>query len=264
MTILDLIAIAFWPAVLSFAYWGWRCGEGTRARALAWGAASVLVVGGYAGAMAFETGSLWILFDFSLGLVLFGGLLLVAIYAYWTDFPWWSRILFGGLGLAFLAMGVGFLASDYLLPRQVVEGTVESLVIRPGDIGSRGYRYPNQPLVEINGQFYKATTRLYSTLRVGEQVRAEIGRGSKFIFRLERKALPRGSEIASSCDHDSLPVSRAGACGCSMLHRFARCCRKLPAPPQPRGCTAVDQGTSQFDCGTSQVPQWGAEAEFFD
>jgi hypothetical protein len=72
------------------------------------------------------------------------------------------------------------LISDHVLERQAVDGVVRQLRVQDTAKG------PNEHLVTIGNETFKATTRLYATLRQGERVRASIGRGSGYIYAIEK------------------------------------------------------------------------------
>jgi hypothetical protein len=181
MSLVDLIAIAFWPVVLAILWRAWRLRADPPSCAVPLCAAAILVGAAVIATLVFDIVSLWVLFDIYAGMILFGGLCLSALYARWAAFSVWKRTFVGLFSLALIGVGAGILAADHLMPRRIVEGPIDRLFIHHTALG------PNEYNVSINGRLYRATTRLYATLRVGELVRAEIGRGSEFIYRLERK-----------------------------------------------------------------------------
>ena len=87
-------------------------------------------------------------------------------------------LLFGALMLLFFA---GTAIRDVFLPWQVIEGKVESLYV---DRSSRGLS--TDYWIVIDGRRNKATNDVFSTLNIGDQVRAEIGSGSTTIFRVQQ------------------------------------------------------------------------------
>jgi hypothetical protein len=84
----------------------------------------------------------------------------------------------GLVGLAMLVHGVTVPLQDLLLPRDTVEGDVTLLETHG--------RRPVTSVVQIGDTQVQASTSVYRTLRLGEHVRADVSRGSKFIRRLER------------------------------------------------------------------------------
>src|SRR5262245_34036508 len=181
MPIVDLIAIAFWPVVLAVIWRAWRLRADPASCAVPLSAAAILVGAAVIATLVFDIVSLWVLFDIYAGMILFGGLCLFALYARWSAFPAWKRIFIGLFSLALIGVGAAVLAADHVMARQIVVGSIDRLFIHHTALGLNEYN------VSIDGRLYKATTRLYATLRVGEYVRAEVGRGSGFIYRLERK-----------------------------------------------------------------------------
>jgi hypothetical protein len=81
-----------------------------------------------------------------------------------------------GAGLVW--MSASTLYSDYAEPRLVLEGRVDN-VRRSG--GLRNAKY----LADIGGHTVKATTPVFERLKSGPYVRAEVGRGSNYIFAIE-------------------------------------------------------------------------------
>lgn len=69
------------------------------------------------------------------------------------------------------------LYSDYAEPRLVIEGRVDNVRWSSGRIA--------QHLADIGGHTVKATTPVYDRLKFKPYVRAEIGRGSNYIFNIE-------------------------------------------------------------------------------
>jgi hypothetical protein len=86
----------------------------------------------------------------------------------------------GLTAVACLGLGTWYLGGDYLFPRTSIEGQIQSLRVQRN--GSGRYRLPDEFIVEINGQDYKATKQLFTTLHTGETIHAKIGKGSGYIF----------------------------------------------------------------------------------
>jgi hypothetical protein len=67
---------------------------------------------------------------------------------------------------------------DLFYPWRVVEGTLESRY-------SFGERWSISYWIKIDGRPYKTTNEVYNALKIGNRVRAEMGTGSKTIFRVQ-------------------------------------------------------------------------------
>jgi hypothetical protein len=183
VTVLDALAIAFWPIVVGAAVAGWLLRADQGSLAVAWSAAALVGIAGLLCITIFDVTSLWILLDMFVGMILFGGLCLLVAYWRWNALPRSSRILLIVMGVVGLGAGGEQLAGDYLLPRQLVRGTIESLFVSWQAFG------PDAHHVRIDGGLYSATVPLFRTLRVGDRVEAEIGRASGYIYRLQRQAV---------------------------------------------------------------------------
>jgi hypothetical protein len=90
--------------------------------------------------------------------------------------------LFGLGGPFLLFFGANVLVQDYALNRLVVEGIVGRL---EGETWSQ--RAPEYQ-VTIETKIFWATPRTFETLKVGDRVRAEVGKGSQYIFNIEHVA----------------------------------------------------------------------------
>lgn len=186
MAISDLFAIAFWPVVIGAGLVTWIPRAHKRLAAIR-AIAGVVVLGfglvGVIALIAFDIASLWVLLDFFVGAIVFGGSCLGYVYMRWAEISVWSRTWMGAFGAAMLVYGTWCLVADYLMPRRVVEGTVKHLHLSSG-------RGPEEGNVTIDGRDYKATMRLYRTLRVGDRHRIEVGQGSKYIYRIDGRPAP--------------------------------------------------------------------------
>jgi hypothetical protein len=180
-TVLDALAIAFWPFVVGAAAAGWLLRADQGSLAVAWSAAALAGIAGILSVTIFDVTSLWILLDMFVGMILFGAVCLLVVYWRWSALPRGSRILLIVMGVAGLGAGGEQLVGDYLVPRRVVQGTIENLFISWQAFGPDAYH------VRIDGVLYLATVPLYRTLRVGDRVEAEIGRSSGYIYRLHRQ-----------------------------------------------------------------------------
>ena len=180
----DVAAIAFWPLILVLAVLAWCLRSNKKACAvLAITAFAVFVVGLFY-VLVFDMVSLWVLHDLHLGAALFGGSILLAVYKGLGEFgsmAAWKRHGVGLFGIAMLVYGILAPIEDFFLPRRIVEGDVTLLDVFY-------HKGSNEYAVRIGDTMVQATTRLFYTLRLGEHVRAEVGRCSKFIYRLDRNS----------------------------------------------------------------------------
>jgi hypothetical protein len=177
----DALAIALWPVSIALLLiaWNFRSKRGVwqaAIGALAYGWLFVLIRVSLIG-----VDSLWLIADVIVGMMLAGGSCLVGWYVGWDVISSWGRGVLGLFGVALLGFGSQLLVGDFLLPRLTAQGVVETLHVE-----TRG-REPAKYVVVINKQEFSATTSLHSTLRVGERVRVEAGRGSNYIYKLERE-----------------------------------------------------------------------------
>ena len=182
----DVAAIAFWPLVLVLVVlaWWWRSNK-EACTILAVAAAAVFVVGPLH-LLVFDVGSLWVLHDVHLGAALFGGSILLAVYrgpGEVGSMALWKRLGSALFVVAMLVYGILVPIQDFFLPRRIVDGNVTLLNVYH-HIG------PNEYAVRIGDTMVETTTRLFYTLRLGEHVRAEVGRGSNYIYRLDRNSTP--------------------------------------------------------------------------
>jgi hypothetical protein len=127
--------------------------------------------------------SLVLLFDFYFAFVVAGAFLCFAFYrVYFSSWPVASKpgvlIICALLGPFLLFFGSNVLIQDYVLSRLVIEGTVSRL----DGVTSPAPEYQ----VTIETRRFWATPPVYGTLRVGDRVRAEVGKGSQYTFRIER------------------------------------------------------------------------------
>jgi hypothetical protein len=129
--------------------------------------------------------ALALLFDFYFGLVaagVFCCFVFFQVYSYkWTVA---SRpgvmIVCALLGPALLFFGSNVLIQDYALTRLVIEGTVSRLNVETWSKKASEYQ------VTIETRRFWAAPPLFKTLQVGDRVRAEVGKGSMYIYRIER------------------------------------------------------------------------------
>jgi hypothetical protein len=137
--------------------------------------------------MTHSSESLALLFDSYFAFTVAGALCCVAFFlVYFSKWTVASRmgsmILFGLLGPALLFFGSNVLIQDYALSRLVIEGTVSRLNVETWSKKAAEYQ------VTIETRRFWATPQTFEALNVGDHVRAEIGRGSQYIFRIERIA----------------------------------------------------------------------------
>lgn len=181
MTVADLIAAAFWPVTGSLFLVAWAFRRNRTIFEISLVVASIIVIAGITALIIFDITSLWVLLDLYIGAIFFGVLCLFALYVIWSKGSRWARLVLGFAGLASLGGGTYHFIADYVMARQIVQGTVQLLHVFWHSKGA------NEHVVKINDQFYAVTTQMYETLRVGDSVRAEIGRGSGYIYRIERE-----------------------------------------------------------------------------
>jgi len=154
---------------------------------------------GLAGALAFpailvegylihdSSQSLMLLFDFYFGFVVGGTCACLGFFlVYFSKWTVASRpgalILFGLIGPALLFYGANTLIQDYALTRLVVEGTVGGLDV------VRWSRRASEYQVTIGTKIFWTTPRTFEALEVGDHIRAEVGKGSQYIFKIENVA----------------------------------------------------------------------------
>jgi hypothetical protein len=135
-----------------------------------------------------------VLFDAWVGSVLVGAACLYLSWMFsrqpesrWTDRHPNSRshtkrsavLLLLGLGIVFGLWGGWPLVGDYLFLRYSVEGTVQDL--------HRKYRAQGYYdfIARIGGRDYRVPRRTFRQLSVGDTVRAQVGRGSGYLYNIE-------------------------------------------------------------------------------
>ena len=129
--------------------------------------------------------SLVLLFDFYFALVAAGAFCCFVFFQVYS-YRWMvaSRpgvlIICALLGPALLFFGSNILIQDYALARLAIEGTVSRLNAETGQKKASEYQ------VTIETRRFWATPAIFETLQVGERVRAEVGKGSMYIYRIER------------------------------------------------------------------------------
>jgi hypothetical protein len=127
--------------------------------------------------------SLVLLFDFYFAFVVVGVFCCFAFFrVYVSQWTVASRpgvlIVCALLGPFSLFFGSNVLIQDYVLSRLVIEGTVSRLSVETSST--------LEHQVTIETRRFWATPSIFGTLRVGDHVRAEVGKGSQYIFRIER------------------------------------------------------------------------------
>ena len=128
--------------------------------------------------------SLIILFDAYFALVAVGVFCCFAFYrVYFSKWTVASRpgvlIVCALLGPALLIFGSNVLMQDYALSRLAIEGTVSRLNVEMWSKRAPEYQ------VTIETRRFWATPPIFEALQVGDRVRAEVGKGSQYIFRIE-------------------------------------------------------------------------------
>jgi hypothetical protein len=115
-------------------------------------------------------------FDADAAYLLFGTAWLIG-FRKLLDFkttPGWD-VLTVLIGFACIAIGGGYLAGDFLMPRQKIAGVVE------GTFTTRGKAGMHYHVVLDAGRYY-ATGDVYATIHAGDRIEAEVGRASDTIF----------------------------------------------------------------------------------
>jgi hypothetical protein len=125
------------------------------------------------------------LFDFYFGFVAIGALCCIGfVMVYFSVLPVASRMgvlcIAGLAGPASLFFGLDVLIQDHALARPAVEGTISRL-----NAATEAKRAPEYQ-VTIETRRFWATPATFETLQVGDRVRAEIGKGSQYIYRIDR------------------------------------------------------------------------------
>lgn len=179
MTSAELLAAAFWPLVVLM----------TMAYALTKGAilqqryfltAGIIAFFGYFGLWITDPqSSIIAVWDFNGFGVLLGALIaggsVAKLVSKGFDLKTGAALPFGLLMAFFFASG---LYQDFFQPSLVLEGRAENPRVR------RQYR-GHDNLVDIAGHTVKATTSAYERLSLKPYVRAEIVRGSNYIYKIE-------------------------------------------------------------------------------
>ncbi len=125
------------------------------------------------------------LFNFYFAFVVAGALCCIAfLFAYFSRLPDANRagglILFALAGPALLFFGSNVLIQDHVRKRAVIEGTVSQLNAQTWSRKASEYR------VVIGTKRVWATQEIFEALNVGDRVRAEVGKGSIHIYKIER------------------------------------------------------------------------------
>jgi len=189
MNFLDWFPILLWPAALLYALVCtlivlWTTKEPTtRQYVVAILAIPAIPIENYLLTNSGE--SLALLFDSYFAFVVVGAFCCAAFFpVYFSRWTVASRpgvlILCALLGPALLFFGSNVLIQDYALTRLVVEGAVSRLSVEK--VSRRATEYQ----VTIETKRFWTTPLLFETLHVGDRVRAEIGKGSQYTFKLER------------------------------------------------------------------------------
>jgi hypothetical protein len=186
MSFAEFIAVCFWPIVILLGFLLATTRDEVLRRYLL----------GAAVAIGFLYFGLWVFFSQSSIAALVDtytvqGLLGLASvgygYRYWRRDKWgrpqrdWIEKL-AGIGLVLFGAGLVWISastlfSDFFRPRLVLEGRVENLRMS-------GRRRPDH-LAYIAGRTVKVTTPVYDRMKFKPYVRAEVGQGSNYVFRIE-------------------------------------------------------------------------------
>jgi hypothetical protein len=191
MSVWDWFPTWLWPITFLYALLGalivLRITKNSNARQTLAGALAfpAILIEGYL--IHDSSQSLMLLFDFYFGFVVAGACACLGFFlVYFSKWTVASRpgalTLFGLIGPALLFYGANALIQDYALTRLVVEGTVGGL-----DVVSWSRRAPEYQ-VTIGIKTFWTTPRTFKALKVGDHIRAEVGRGSQYIFKIENVA----------------------------------------------------------------------------
>lgn len=191
MNFWDWFPILLWPIVLFYALlctlivaWAVKGSMARQSAAAILAFPATTLLGIYL--VYHSSQSLVLLFDYYFGIVVAGacaciGFLLVYFSKWTVRSRMGAMIIFALFGSAMLLFGSNVLIQDFALSRLVVEGTISRLNVETG-----GYRKAPEYLVTIETKRFWATPSTYKTLRIGDRVHAEVGKGSQYIFRIER------------------------------------------------------------------------------
>jgi hypothetical protein len=191
MTGAEFVAACFWPLVILFALLLRFVREPVLWRWIARWAAAVGVLY-FILWFFYDSSSLVAIFDFYLLLaVLGGGLLWFGCGGRFTlsrnrdassrNREWQVKAVSAAFGVGLLLVSVVTLLPDFFQPRTVLEGRVQNVRIQPGSDHGDSTEY----LADIAGTTVKATTPVYERLKFLPVVRVEIGRGSRYIYKIE-------------------------------------------------------------------------------
>jgi hypothetical protein len=187
MSVLEWIAVLIWPVALllalTAAFLISKYGRQSRIGQAAVVSGLIgLVAVMYVLAAAYNH-SLIFLFDAYLGTALAGLCLLGG-----AVFVWNSKVqvrkrastifLMVSAGVVLTYIGAGVLYADYFTPRRVVEGIVTNLHVE------RCTKCAATLYADIDGKAEKLTVPLFQSLKTGDHVRVESGRGSEYVFSL--------------------------------------------------------------------------------
>jgi hypothetical protein len=185
MTGAEFVAACFWPLVIVFGLLLKLVREPDLRRWIAQlaGAAGVLYLVLW---FLYGQSSLVAVVDFYLfmaalagGLAWFGcGRLLASAPISEPRWKAFVAIFLGAVGL--LALGT-ILVRDFAQPHIVLEGRAQNVRIQPGSYYGGSTKY----LADIAGSTVNATTQVYERLKFLPVVRVEIGRGTRYIYKIE-------------------------------------------------------------------------------
>jgi hypothetical protein len=178
--LLDTLAMAFWPTVAGLVLAGWLGRANPNVLVATWVPAPLLAVAGMVHTSIHDIATPVVLLDIFIGMLLFGALCLWAVYRCGSRLTTVRRLGLGLFGLAMIGYGGQMLIGDYAMERQVVEGEVRLLRVQENQ------DMPSEYHAMIGNGTFKVTTRLYAVLRVGDHVRATVGRGSGYVYAVER------------------------------------------------------------------------------
>ena len=178
MTSAEVLAAAFWPTVTLFALLFTVTKTFVLRRYLL---TAALVTGFlyFALWLAYPASSIVAVLDFYAFGALFGVLCAGGCFWLLLTKPFDIKTcMFSLVGVLMAVLFLGVLYQDFFQARIVLEGRAENPRIQSRRAGS-------EYVVDIARQTVKVTTPMYERLKLNPFVRAEVGRGSNYIYRID-------------------------------------------------------------------------------
>jgi hypothetical protein len=200
MTFPEIVFLAFWPFVFALAATYWRFRSTENFKNLYWTLVSLfLLLPCFFLLMFAGSNSLIAINFFNVSLLIVGIALVpmsVAIFARailglgaaLSNPQGASRTKIGFLSVVTLLVGgaaIYFggvrLYKDHALPKLAIEGPIDALEVFRHTKGQPEY------YTVVRGREIYVTKPLWETLTVGETIRAEVGQGTRYAYRIQRK-----------------------------------------------------------------------------